>query len=159
MRSVQVVVDTNLLVLLVVGRASRTFIAKHKRLTEFVPEDYDALVRILGNASELLVTPHVLAETSNLAGYIAEPARTEVLRELQTIIRTGTEVTIPSKAAAERQEFIRLGLTDAVLLEAAAQEVVLLSTDLALCIAAESAGKLAMNFNHVRDGYLSRDTR
>lgn len=155
MRQVPVVVDTNLLVLFVVGKASRSFIAKHKRLTEFVTEDYDALVRILENASDLLVTPHVLAETSNLVGYIAEPARTEVMRVLQTLILTATEVTVASKVAAERKEFIRLGLTDTVLLEATAQEVVLLSSDLALCIAAETTGKLAMNFNHVRDSYLN----
>jgi hypothetical protein len=30
-----VVVDTNLLVLLVVGSASRSYISKHKRLTEY----------------------------------------------------------------------------------------------------------------------------
>ena len=155
MRRVSVVVDTNLLVLFVVGKASRSFIAKHKRLTEFVAEDYDALVRILENASDLLVTPHVLAETSNLVGYIAEPARTEVMRVLQTLIRTATEVAVASKAAAEKKEFIRLGLTDAALLEATNQEVVLLSTDLELCIAAETTGKLAMNFNHVRDSYLN----
>lgn len=155
MRQVPVVVDTNLLVLFVVGKASRSFITKHKRLTEFVTEDYDALVRILENASDLLVTPHVLAETSNLVGYIAEPARTEVMRVLQTLILTATEVTVASKTAAEKKEFIRLGLTDAVLLEATDQEVVLLSSDLALCIAAETTGKLAMNFNHVRDSYLN----
>lgn len=159
MRRVPVVVDANLLVLLVVGRASRSFIAKHRRLTEFVPEDYDALVRILENASDLLVTPHALAETSNLAGYIAEPARAQVMQVLQTLIRTATEIAVTSKAAVERLEFVRLGLTDTALLEATAEEVVLLSTDLALCLAAESTGKLAMNFNHVRDNYLSQDTQ
>jgi hypothetical protein len=156
---IPVIVDTNLLVLLVVGRASRAYISKHKRLTAFVQEDYDALVRILGNASELLVTPHALAEASNLAAYIGEPARSEVLGVLQNLIRSATEVPVASKSAAERQEFIRLGLTDAAMLEVTSQEIVLLSTDLALCIAAESTGKLAMNFNHVRDQYLTQSAR
>ncbi|KAF0165241.1 MAG: hypothetical protein FD157_1593, partial [Rhodocyclaceae bacterium] len=73
MKATPILIDTNLLVLYVVGTASRSYIEKHKRLTEFVVEDYDALLKLINNASAVFVTPHTLAETSNLARYIGEP--------------------------------------------------------------------------------------
>jgi hypothetical protein len=81
-------IDTNLLVLFVVGTAAKEYIVKHKKLTAFTVEDYDMLVRIVSGASEVLVTPNTLTETSNLAAYIGEPARSRVLAVLRTVIAT-----------------------------------------------------------------------
>lgn len=148
------VIDTNLLVLFVVGTTSRDYIAKHKRLSAFVPEDYEALVRLIQAAAAVFVTPNSLAETSNLAAYIAEPARTQVLQTLRELILRSQETYIASTTAASRSEFLRLGLTDAALLEASADGATLLTTDLNLYLAAESAGKSAINFNQIRDQYL-----
>ena len=154
MKSTSILIDTNLLVLYVVGTASRSYIAKHKRLTEFVLEDYDALLELISGASEIFVTPHTLTETSNLVRHIEEPARTEVLKVLQALISNTDELPIPSKSACARSEFLRLGLTDAVLLEATGAESTLLTTDLDLFLAVQAIGNPAINFNHIRDQYL-----
>jgi predicted nucleic acid-binding protein len=61
---------------------------------------------------------------------------------------------VPSGAAAQRKEFIRLGLADAALLEIAAKNVTLLTTDFDLYNAALAKGAKAFNFNHLRDRYL-----
>ena len=58
--------DTNLLVLLVVGSESRELISKHRRLRDYYAEDYDILCEFLENAKTLYVTPNTLTETSNL---------------------------------------------------------------------------------------------
>lgn len=154
MKPTPILIDTNLLVLYVVGTASRSYIQKHKRLTEFVVEDYDALLRLINNASAVFVTPHTLAETSNLARHIGEPARTQVLMLLRALINDANEIPISSKSASARQEFLRLGLTDAVLLEAADDESTLLTTDLDLYLAAQATSIPAINFNHIRDQYM-----
>ncbi len=147
-------IDTNLLVLFVVGTAAKEYIAKHKKLTAFTVEDYDMLVKIVAGASEVLVTPNTLTETSNLAAYIGEPARSKVLDVLRAVSTTSQELYVPSSTAAHRREFIRLGLADAALLEVAAKNVTLLTTDFDLYNAALTQGAKALNFNHLRDRYL-----
>jgi predicted nucleic acid-binding protein len=110
------VVDTNLLVLLVVGSASRRYIARHKRLSEYSVDDFDMLGLILSEFSEIVLLPHVLAEASNFARMIDVPARAQVQAALRTLIATCMELPVPSIDGAQRREFLDLGLTDAIIL-------------------------------------------
>jgi hypothetical protein len=108
--------DTNLLVLLLVGSASRKYIGLHKRLSEFTSDDYDLLVLLISQFSDIVLVPHIVAETSNLVGQISNPARVQIQLSLKKLIETTTEVPIASNYGAQRQEFQELGITDAVLL-------------------------------------------
>jgi hypothetical protein len=87
-----------------------------------------------------------VTETSNLARQIAEPARTlvsRILREL--VIRAETqELHIPSTQAA----FLRLGMTDAAILDTLGPDKKLLTVDLDLYLQALRQGKPAENFTH-----------
>ena len=74
--------DTNLLVLLVVGSESRELISKHRRLEHYSAEDFDILCEFLENANQLYVTPNTLTETSNLVGQHGEPERSLLMRRL-----------------------------------------------------------------------------
>jgi hypothetical protein len=151
LRPASLLVDTNLLVLFVVGTASRDYISKHKRLKAFVPEDYDTLLNIIENATEVLVTPNILTETSNLAGYISDPARREILFVLQKLACSSREAYIPSQTAAQRREFLHLGLTDSSIIEACSNGATLLTTDLDLYLAVLATGAQAINYHHLRD--------
>ena len=62
-----VIIDANLLPLVIVGRASRAYVERHKRWDNFSLEDYDCLAELLKTASRIIVTPNVLTEGSNLA--------------------------------------------------------------------------------------------
>lgn len=154
MSACPILLDTNLMVLFVVGTTSRQYIPRHKRLAAFTVDDFDTLVSVISRAPSVLVTPNTLTETSNLAAHIAEPARSEVFRVLRAVISKVQETYVPSTVAAKREEFIRLGLTDAVLMEASSQEAAVLTTDLNLYLAAIAKGSPAVNFNHLRDQYL-----
>src|ERR1035437_9668843 len=61
-----ILVDTNLLVLFVVGRVNRNRIETFKRTRQYTMDDYDLLVQVLGNFERLYTVAHVLAEMSNL---------------------------------------------------------------------------------------------
>jgi hypothetical protein len=145
------IIDSNLLTLLVVGTAARSYIAAHKRLAAYTVEDYDLLVGILGNASEVWVTPHVLAETSNLVGYAKEPARTKIYETLRKLAPVLEERQVRSGSSMERREFVRLGLTDCTMLDVNVESTVLLTADLDLYLAASAAGQEARNFHHLRN--------
>jgi hypothetical protein len=94
-----VVLDTNLLVLLVVGLASPDYIPVHKRLSAYARSDFALLLRLLSGTSRLMVTPNTLTETMNLAGQITEPARMNVFQAFRRLLGTVEEIYIESRAS------------------------------------------------------------
>lgn len=148
-----IALDTNLLVLLIVGSTSRKYIAIHKKLKAFTVEDFDLLIDILKSAKQIAVTPHVLAETSNLITYINDPAKSEILSKFKLFIEKNPEIYVRSLDASQQREFSRLGLTDAVIMELAKTKLPVLTADLALYLAASQAGLQVENFNHIREQY------
>jgi len=143
--------DTNLLVLLVVGGTDIGYIDKHKRLRGYTPTDYQMLVRLIDVSDEVIATPNVLTEVSNLIRQIGEPACSLVTISLGAVIARIRESYVPSKAASQRGEFMRLGLTDCALIEALRKSYTLLTDDIDLFHAVLRLGYNAQNFNHIRE--------
>lgn len=143
-------VDSNLLFVFVVGCTSRDHVGRARRTEKYSAEDFDLLHGTIAEFDEVLVTPHVLAETSNLLGYLADPllstARAMLAAALppwQERFTRGTELTGMSV-------YLRLGLTDSALFSTASATITLLTDDLHLFIAASNAGRSAINFTHLR---------
>jgi hypothetical protein len=65
-----------------------------------------------------------------------------------------TEIYMPSVQASRRNEFLRLGLTDAVVLGSAAEADTIVTADLDLYLEAARQDRKAINFNHYREAYL-----
>jgi len=142
----EVIIDTNLLVLYVVGVTDTKYIRPHKCLSDFIVEDFDVLSGILASAPRVVVAVNVLTEASNLLAFIKEPARTEIMETFGQLIAGLPEQYVPSRQAADRREFPRLGLADAALLDLSASGGVLLTTDVLLYDAALRSGGLAELF-------------
>ena len=144
--------DTNLLLLYVVGQEDPNIIAKHRRLEDYSIEDYVILKNLLAEAGQLFVTPNTLTETSNLLGLHGEPERARLFQRLQHIIQVSNEITVVSAEASSKPVFIKLGLADAVLLEVATAETPLVTVDLSLYleIVAKGGVETAVNFNPLR---------
>jgi hypothetical protein len=145
--------DSNLLLLYVVGATSRGYIGKHKRLQAYAESDFDRLLEQMGGFSGVLLTPNTLTETSNLIDHISEPARGQIYGVLKALLSRPEfeEKHLPARYAASLTELPRLGLTDCTLLQLCAEGVPLLTVDLALFLAAVGRGLKAYNFNHLRD--------
>ena len=146
-------VDTNLLVLYVVGQVDPNLISKHRRLEDYSIEDYDLLVDLIDQVDVLYVTPNTLTETSNLLRQHQDPEKALLMRGLGYIIQVSNEVTVASATAAASMSFLDLGLTDAVLYEAVSEEIPLLTVDLDLYLELLVKGgeKLAINFTNLRN--------
>lgn len=151
-----VLLDTELLVLLVVGQTDRTLISRHKRTCSFVEEDYDLLCGILKRYSMLLVTPNVLTEASNHASQIRDHDRKRVLTVLGRLVQGAQEEYVPSTLAASDPLFPRLGLADTATLAVAARSATVLTSDHELYLEASRAGHNVVNFNHLREAAWSR---
>ena len=144
-------IDSNLLLLLVVGRSSRDIIAKHKRLRQYTARDYDILLDLLADVDQVLVTPHTLAEASNLLAQHGEPERSRLFDQLRHLIHESKEVIVTGTDASSHNAFKRLGLTDAALLNVATNETPLLTVDLDLYHeATRKEPHAAINFNYLR---------
>jgi hypothetical protein len=132
-----VVLDSNLTILLVVGLTSRELIGRHRRLKAYTDADFDCLINLISGYSPIVVTPNTLTETSNLCHQIPEPARTRIADAFGAFVDLSTEEYVPSKTAIRHDQFSRLGLTDAALLDRMTSSRLLLTADHDLFVAAK----------------------
>ena len=154
-----VLVDANLLLLLVVGAADRRYIAAHRRLKGYGADDYDVVEKIVSDFEEIVTCPNVLTEVSNFALRIDEPARTAIRWAMRQFVEATTELIVPSRTGVARSEFLYLGLTDVVLLQAqmdyAAVDLTLLTADERLAAEASALGQAVINYpQFLRTGSL-----
>jgi hypothetical protein len=144
-----IIIDTQLLLLFVVGTTGRSYIRKHKRLQAYSEADFDLLREVIAPFDSIVVTPNTLTETSNLLGYIHEPMRSEVFAVFGTIVQYTDERYVESRAICDRREFVLLGLTDTALLDLSSGGNILLTSDFELYRVGAKDG--AINFNHIRE--------
>jgi hypothetical protein len=148
-----VLLDTNLLVLYVVGLAAPDHIASHRLLAAYgerANRAFALLVECLSDASTLLVTPNILTETSNLLGGRDrdDEISLTILGVFRNLIDIAVERTVPSHVAAARPEFFRLGLADAATIALLDDDDFLLTDDAGLYDATLRAGQRAELFSH-----------
>ncbi len=105
-------IDTNLLLVMVIGGVEEgRHIKKSKRLQNFCIEDYHQLWEVVKGYREVLITPYIAAEVSNLidldnhAGIIAF----ELAREIFSLFKQA-ETLIADDCKGEF--FLKFGLTD-----------------------------------------------
>lgn len=154
-RATRALLDSNLLLLLIVGLTGPNLIPSHKRLKEFLEADFDLLSNMLRDYDKVILTANTATETSNLSRFIAEPARTRIARTFAAVCSTQfPELSVPSHSACKDAAFLRLGLTDCVLLACSTNDCELITVDTGLHIEATRRGLRSLNFNHLRDHLL-----
>jgi predicted nucleic acid-binding protein len=150
-RGVGLLVDTNLLVLLVVGTVNRQRIETFKRTRQYTEADYDLLLRVLQAFPELYTLAHVMAEVSNLTD-LTGAERLRARHFLKETISLMHEMEISSARAAEDRLYERLGLADAAISAAArAQNLAVLTDDLDLYVQLSRDNLSVINFTHLRE--------
>jgi hypothetical protein len=142
------ILDSNLIVLLVVGLADENAVLKHKRTRAYTVGDFQLLLRVISDYSELAALPNALSEASNLLEFEGNGLPEKIFLQFLRFVSTTREIYVPSLAASRRNEFRRLGLTDAATLEVAKEDIHILSADLGLYLAAAEAGYSVANFTH-----------
>lgn len=151
-RQAGILVDSNLLLLYLVGGFDRTAIAGFKRLQAYEVADYDLLCRLLSYFDRIIVTPNILTEVSNLAGHLRQDVREAFFMWLAVRLATSevAERYIESNRASARTDFRRLGLTDMAIGVVAASNVPVLTDDVNLYLHLTAHKADVLNFNHIR---------
>lgn len=138
--------------MLVVGGFDESLIDVHKRTRKvYSVDDYRLLKNTVSGFETILVTPHVLAETSALLNQMGEPKRTALAAHFAALVQGLSEAPVSSKDLVARTEFVALGLADVGLLEKCeSADVALITADLDLYLEASKTNPNVLNFNHLR---------
>lgn len=143
-------IDTNLLVLLLIGLVNPARIETFKRTRQYTRADYDLLINAVSRFSDLYTLAQVMAEVSNLTD-LSGPESALARHALKELLTTLDEPVISSIRAATNVHYTRLGLTDAAVIELARElNLTVLTDDLDLYLALTRVGVTAFNFTHLR---------
>lgn len=151
-RGQTVFLDTNLLVVLLVGAMDVDQVERFKRTRAYSRDDYALLADFVGGFERMLATPNVLTETSNLLGQLSEPMRRRALVALGTLTGVCAEAYYPSTELVRDPYFPVLGLSDTSIIRAGDTDLTVLTDDLQLYLRLSALGIEAVNFNHLRSG-------
>lgn len=153
-RATGVMLDTNLLLLYIFGRFAPDMIGR-SRLAVYDCDSTSLLLRYIEHFDRILTTHHVLAETSNLARQMLKGDKWRVMCDAVFPLFCVPEQSTLERVCVSTETidpllFARLGLTDAALAQYS-DGGLLLTADLDLYVEVVSAGKDAINFNHMRE--------
>jgi hypothetical protein len=149
-RPAGLVLDSNLLLLLIVGLVDSHFIANFKRTRMFAQEDFNLLIHIMRRFEKCSITPHVLTEVSNFIGQIKEPYLDKCRAQLAQFINSSKEHYSPAKDLLAMKEYFRFGVSDASLSELAHRRFLILTVDAALAYHLGIQSLPVVNFSHMR---------
>jgi hypothetical protein len=143
-----VLVDSNLLVLYLVGATNPKRIQSFKRTQRYTIEQFEILQRLIACFSSVIATPHVLTEVSNLTDL--DGRERLLIRELfRRHVLVMDERFVKSQTVVQDALFDRLGLTDSAIASLHEEDVLVVTDDLHLHLALERRGVDSLNFNHV----------
>ena len=141
-------IDTNLLVLMLVGASHPDWIGNRKPVGNFAPTDFDYLVNSLEGVGGFLTTPHILTETSNLLGIPKRSSATSALVSMFVkFVEKSVEIPVSSREIVSVSAFLRFGLTDTGIMMMRAERAKILTVDFALF---GKLSELGMNVENIR---------
>ncbi len=127
MRSV--ILDTNVLLLWLVGQIEPSKVGSHRRLSEFSLLDLYNLDELLRAFPYHLTLPNILTETSNLIGSGNQVICQGAAEALAVYCDRIAEQYVPSSDVVSSPAYARLGLTDSAIALAATKGATVVTID------------------------------
>jgi hypothetical protein len=142
-------IDTNILLVLLVGRTNRQRIPQCKRTRSYTVDEYELLEGLVSQFQMVITTPHLLTEVSNLDPLDGKE-RVKFQKLYRQWVASAQEFYDESRSLTADLEFDRLGLADIAISFVARKGMLVLTDDLALYGTLLARGIDAINFNHIR---------
>jgi hypothetical protein len=139
-----ILIDANLALLYLIGGCDLRLVGdgKYNKLSKYVEEDFYVLCRLKRLFKTAVTTPHVLTEVSNLANDLPEQTKASCLKKFYETFVEIDELAVPSMDAAQSG------------LAIVSDQYLIVTDDARLVIKLNESGLEALNFNHLRLGYL-----
>jgi len=151
-RGRDILLDTNLLVILVVGYTYPLLLQK-ARFSDYSILDFELLHSIVTSCRQCVTTPHIIAEASNIlkkAGGHADDCRATLGR----ILGSWEERYFTSEAllaGLDKQIAIRLGVADGSTLQVAKKGTIILTADAPLAAWLNGSGHTVYEYSVLRE--------
>ncbi len=145
-----ILIDTNLLILFLIGSIDPDFIPTFKRTKKYIKEDFYSILKIISYFNSIVTTPNILTEVNNLSNSLTDKYRFEFYRIFSKAIILLDEHHIISKEMVGKVEFEKFGLTDSIIYYVTSEKYLLLTDDFPLSQYVRSKNGDAINFNHIR---------
>ncbi|MBA4301049.1 hypothetical protein SAMN03080617_01322 [Algoriphagus alkaliphilus] len=148
-------VDTNALILLIVGLIDKSLIKSHKRTSIYESTDFENLELLIGNLEEVVTTPNVLTEVDNLLNNFQKGHRWAYYQILRELITKSSEKFLESRRIIDSSSFFELGLTDSGVLELCKECDFLITGDSKLSDYASAFGIKVVDLVKIRNERLN----
>ena len=143
--------DTNVLLLYLVGLYDVQAIARFKRTRQYTSEEFQFVASYAGHFRCLITTPCILAELSNLSPRGKEPRLAMYYGQLVTALKAAEEQYVGKDVILDSPLLPRIGFTDLSIIEAAKRDKrLVLTDDLPLAEYLRRSNCDVINFNHIR---------
>lgn len=147
-------IDTNILLLVIIGLCDRKLIGSFKRVIQYADKDYEVVTQLANNFNFLVTTPYILTETSNLAFQLPNCYHDNLSAVMQKLLHKSVERYIPSVEIVEDRSFTKYGITDAGISVISQGNYLVLTDDFKLAGFLKKKTQDVINFNHIRQHYL-----
>lgn len=145
-----IIIDSNLLLLFIVGTKDPDRITAFKRTKQFVIEDFMLVKRFIDLFKAVRTTPSILTEVSNFLNQLPEELKADFYTTFSDCIKNYIEVYEPCSSLSKNKYFIKYGLTDASIVAESKNDYLVLTDDFRLSGYLISQGITSINFNHLR---------
>lgn len=157
-----IILDTSLLLLYLVGRYDTDFIRIFNRTSKYSKEDFNEVRKVIESAKSVYITPQIVAEVSNLSKKMDDERSSRFKDYMIVLIRElkkyKEEYIKLENLLKNEVLLIKVGFTDTSILELAINmqskkmNYLILTDDWPLSQRALSLGYQALNFTNLR-GY------
>lgn len=135
-----ILIDSNALVVLIIGLVDQNLISKHKRTSIYTKKDFLDLLRVIGQFENLLVLPNTWTEVDNLLNRFSGNYKFKYIQIARNLIKRASEQYIETKSGFQNPSFWNLGLTDTLILEAGKECKLIITSDSKLSDYAQAYG-------------------
>ncbi|WP_157807080.1 PIN domain-containing protein [Algoriphagus formosus] len=147
--------DTNALILLIVGFIDKALISSHKRTSIYEPIDFENLTFLIGDLEKVVTTPNVLTEVDNLLNNFQKGHRWAYYQVIREIITKSSEKFLEARKVIDFDAFLQLGLTDTGILEICKNCDLLITGDSKLADYANAYGIKVVDLVKIRNNRLN----
>ena len=124
-----ILIDTNALIVLLLGLMDIRLINSHKTTSIYEEEDFHNLIDVISDIEKLVVLPNIWTEVDNLLNNFKCNYKYTYILRLADVLKKSSEHYIESKSVLEDYTFFDLGLTDSLLLQLAVECDFLITSD------------------------------
>lgn len=150
-----ILVDTNTLIIIVLGLINPKLVNTHKKTSLFNEEDFYSVMDWIGDVNNLIILPNIFTEVDNLLNRFTGKYRQKYIDVMATISCQIKEEYLPSVLGIKDYNFATLGLTDVLIIQLKDKYKTLITADSDLSDWANASGIDVLDLKELKNYKLT----